>query len=132
MRPSLPSLAREAPAYVGLHREMHDALVAQYPEWILPNGNCPTCDSYDARYAELLVISLATERARADRSNNLTNTTKLPAPSVNHGERRWRSPVLDLDGPDKFSVPAEYARVTKVIFRKMPSAVRTWPGEKFA
>ena len=55
---SLPSLKLEAPAFVALQRELHDALRAQHPEWILPNGECPTCESYDARFAELLVQSL--------------------------------------------------------------------------
>jgi hypothetical protein len=49
------SLAAEVPAYAQLQREMHDALLAQHPDWILPNGECPTCDSYDARFAELLM-----------------------------------------------------------------------------
>jgi hypothetical protein len=44
-------------------RRSGDALLAQHPEWILPNGDCPTCDSYDARLAELLNVSLAPERA---------------------------------------------------------------------
>ena len=56
-------LATGAPVYVQLQREMHDALRAQHPEWIAPNGDCPTCDSYEARLAELLSISLATEHA---------------------------------------------------------------------
>ena len=41
--------------YAQLQREMHDAFWAQHPEWILPNGDSPTCDSYDARFAELLL-----------------------------------------------------------------------------
>src|SRR5215470_10070748 len=57
---SIPSLAVEAPEYVALQREMHDALRAQHPEWILPNGDCPTGDFYDARFAELLIQSLST------------------------------------------------------------------------
>ena len=52
-----PTLALEVPAFVALRREIHDALLAQNPEWILPNGDCPTCDSYDARFAELLIQS---------------------------------------------------------------------------
>ena len=65
MNPAAPStLAAEVPAYAQLQREMHDALLVQHPEWILPNGDCPTCDSYDARFAQLLTGSLVTERAR--------------------------------------------------------------------
>lgn len=45
----------EDPIYAWLHREIHDALQAQHPEWIQPNGDSPTCDSYDARFAKLLM-----------------------------------------------------------------------------
>lgn len=58
---SLPSLAVEASAYVALQREMHDALLAQHPEWILPNGDCPTCEAYDRRFAELLTLSVVSK-----------------------------------------------------------------------
>ena len=51
-------LAAEIPAYAQLQREMHDALMAQHPDWILPNGDCPTCDPYNARFAELLIQTL--------------------------------------------------------------------------
>jgi hypothetical protein len=57
------NLAAEVPAYAQLQREVRDALLAQHPEWILPNGDCPTCDAYDERFAELLNVSLATERS---------------------------------------------------------------------
>lgn len=53
-----PGLAVAVPAYAELQREMHDALLAQHPEWILPNGDSPTCDSYDARFAKLLSQTL--------------------------------------------------------------------------
>ena len=51
-------VAPEVPAYAQLQREMHEALLSQHPEWILPNGDSPTCDSYDARFAELLLQTL--------------------------------------------------------------------------
>jgi hypothetical protein len=54
----------QAPAYVTLQREMHDALRAQHPEWIEPNGDCSTCDSYESRLAQLLGLSLAIEGGR--------------------------------------------------------------------
>ncbi|PYK89954.1 MAG: hypothetical protein DME35_07365 [Verrucomicrobia bacterium] len=47
-------LVTEVPGYAELQREMHDALRAQHPEWIDEDGNSPTCDSYEARFAELL------------------------------------------------------------------------------
>ena len=53
------------PAYAALQREMHDALLAQHPEWIEHDGNCPKCDDYDRRFAQLLSSFLAFEGARA-------------------------------------------------------------------
>lgn len=62
---SLPSLTVQAPAYVALQREMHDALLMQNPEWFEGDGNCPKCDEYDRRFAELLGFFLTFERANA-------------------------------------------------------------------
>ena len=59
------NVVAEIPAYAALQREMHDALLVQHPEWIEGNGNCPTCDDYDRRFAELLSFSLTFGRARA-------------------------------------------------------------------
>jgi hypothetical protein len=63
---SLPTLAVQAPAYIELQREMHDALLVQHPEWIERDGNCRTCDDYDRRFAELLMSFLGFERAHAN------------------------------------------------------------------
>jgi triacylglycerol esterase/lipase EstA (alpha/beta hydrolase family) len=49
----------EIPAYAELQRTIHDALLVQHPEWVERDGNCPTCDDYDRRFAELLDFSLA-------------------------------------------------------------------------
>jgi hypothetical protein len=57
--------AANAQPYAQLQRDIRDALRAQHPEWIQPNGDCPTCDSYERRLAELLSFSLASERAQA-------------------------------------------------------------------
>jgi hypothetical protein len=59
------NVAAQAPAYLALQREMHDALRAQHPEWIEPNGDSPTCDSSESRLAQILSLSLAIERAGA-------------------------------------------------------------------
>ena len=40
--------------YADLQQQLHRDLIAQHPEWIEANGDCPTCDSYDRRLAELL------------------------------------------------------------------------------
>jgi hypothetical protein len=50
----------EDPADVRLQREMHDALRAKDPEWILATGDCPGCNSYDVRLAESLMQLAAT------------------------------------------------------------------------
>ena len=62
---SLRSFAVEIPAYVALQREMHEALLIQHPEWIERDGNCPKCDEYDRRFAELLSFFLTFERVNA-------------------------------------------------------------------
>jgi queuine/archaeosine tRNA-ribosyltransferase len=43
-------------SYVQLQREIHDALREQHPESIEKNGDCPTCESYESRFAELLEL----------------------------------------------------------------------------
>jgi hypothetical protein len=55
----------EMHSYVQLQREIHEALRKQHPEWIEPNGDCPTCESYESRFAELLDIFLSNERKSA-------------------------------------------------------------------
>jgi hypothetical protein len=40
--------------YAELRQQIHDDLRIQHPEWIQPNGECPMCDSYEARLMELL------------------------------------------------------------------------------
>ena len=58
-------LALDAPASGALQREMHDSLLVQHPEWIERDGNCPKCDDYDRRFAQLLSFFLTFERANA-------------------------------------------------------------------
>jgi len=40
--------------YTELQKQIHDDLRIQHPEWVEPNGECPTCDSYEARLMEVL------------------------------------------------------------------------------
>jgi hypothetical protein len=47
---------------VQLQREIHDALRVQHPDWIEPDGDCPTCESYESRLAELLGLSSPSDR----------------------------------------------------------------------
>jgi hypothetical protein len=48
------ALPRQIHTYPELRQQIHDDLRIQHPEWVQPNGECPTCDSYEARLMELL------------------------------------------------------------------------------
>jgi hypothetical protein len=87
--------AAQAPVYAVLQREIHYALRAQHPEWVQPNGESPTCDSYESRLAELLRISPASsgdkKRAKIRNSRSATsdpcseyrvNSSKQSAPEI--------------------------------------------------
>jgi hypothetical protein len=52
-------------SYVQLQHQIHDALREQHPEWIERTGDCPTCESYESRFAELLNLFLSNERKSA-------------------------------------------------------------------
>jgi hypothetical protein len=54
---TLPRGPDEIHSYVKLQRQIHDALRVEHPEWIKANGDCPTCESYESRLAELLGLS---------------------------------------------------------------------------
>jgi len=54
---TLPKTTDEIRSYTQLQRQIHDALRAEHPEWVEPNGDCPTCESYESRLAELLGFS---------------------------------------------------------------------------
>jgi hypothetical protein len=41
-------------SYPELQKQLHNDLLAQHPEWIDSDGNCPTCDEYDRRLAQLI------------------------------------------------------------------------------
>jgi hypothetical protein len=62
---SSASTSSEVGSYVQLQHQIHDALREQHPEWIEQNGNCPTCESYESRFAELLTIFQSNERTSA-------------------------------------------------------------------
>jgi hypothetical protein len=49
------SSSGEIGSYVQLQHQIRDALRQQHPEWIQPNGDCPTCESYESRLVELLI-----------------------------------------------------------------------------
>ena len=43
-------------AIANLRQQIHDDLRKQYPEWVLPNGESPICDVYEARLMGLLAL----------------------------------------------------------------------------
>jgi len=45
-----------AKAIADLRQQIHDDLRTQHPEWILPNGESPMCDAYEARLMDLLAL----------------------------------------------------------------------------
>ncbi|MEY2485408.1 MAG: hypothetical protein QOH39_1056 [Verrucomicrobiota bacterium] len=55
----------ETHPYAQLRNQIHDALRKQHPEWVKPNGDCPTCESYESRFADLLDIFQLNERTSA-------------------------------------------------------------------
>jgi len=46
-------MSDEIHSYIQLQQQIHHALGVQHPDWIEPDGNCPTCDSYGSRLADL-------------------------------------------------------------------------------
>ena len=46
---------------VHLQQEIHGALSVQHPDWIEPDGVCPTCESYESRLAKLLGFASASD-----------------------------------------------------------------------
>ena len=52
--------------YTQLREFIRASLRNQNPEWVEPNGDSPLCDSYEARFAELLGLSHSLEDDVAD------------------------------------------------------------------
>ncbi len=50
-------MPNEIHSYSELQHQIHEALRIQHPEWVEPNGDCPTCDSYESRLMELLGLA---------------------------------------------------------------------------
>jgi hypothetical protein len=56
---------KEVEPYVQLQRQMHEALLREHPEWVEPNGECPMCEAYESRLAQLLGLSSPREHRSA-------------------------------------------------------------------
>jgi hypothetical protein len=51
------TMSQQIHSYSELQQQIHQDLRRQHPDWVEPNGNCPTCDSYELRLAELIGLS---------------------------------------------------------------------------
>jgi hypothetical protein len=58
-------------SYSELQQQIHEDLRIQHPDWVERNGDCPTCDSYDSRLAELLGLGQCSNAARMPNSSFL-------------------------------------------------------------
>jgi hypothetical protein len=47
-------VGKKLDAYKGLLQQIRKDLRRQHPDWVQPNGQCPMCDSYEARLVKLL------------------------------------------------------------------------------
>jgi len=72
-------------SYTELQQQIQEDLRIQHPEWIEANGNCPTCDSYEARLAELLKL---TQRSHTTGSLNHSPKRVMSLPSRKYGTGR--------------------------------------------
>jgi hypothetical protein len=54
-------------SYAELRELIRVSLRIQNPDWVEPNGNSPVCDSYEARFAELLGLTHPREDDGANR-----------------------------------------------------------------
>jgi hypothetical protein len=59
-------MPNEIHSYTELQQQIHQDLRIQHPDWIEPNGDCPTCDSYQSRLAELLGLSQPSNAVKVD------------------------------------------------------------------
>jgi hypothetical protein len=48
-------------AIANLRRQIHDDLRRQHPEWVLPNGESPMCDAYEARLMDQLALESSSQ-----------------------------------------------------------------------
>jgi len=54
-------MAHRVDSYSNLVQQIRNDLRLQHPEWIQANGQCPMCDSYEARLIEILHASTSGE-----------------------------------------------------------------------
>jgi hypothetical protein len=68
-------MAQKIDAYTELKQQIHDDLRVQHPEWIEPDGQCPTCESYELRLLQLL--NQLANRIRPRRTQANTKSSRM-------------------------------------------------------
>ena len=58
------NMQNETHSYYKLQQQIHQDLRVQHPEWVQPNGDCPMCESYELRLAELLGLTRRADGVR--------------------------------------------------------------------
>ena len=48
------AMSEQINTYTELRQQIHHDLRTQHPEWVQPDGESPMCDSYEARFIEVL------------------------------------------------------------------------------
>ena len=67
------AVSHEIHTYTELRHQIHRDLRIQHPEWILPNGESPMCDFYEARLIKSFPTSIPTKY-----SGNMVAVSDLP------------------------------------------------------
>jgi len=67
------AMAHKIATYADLLQQIRNDLLLQHPEWILPNGESPMCDFYEARLIKSLSTSIP-----ARSSGNMVAVSDLP------------------------------------------------------
>jgi hypothetical protein len=62
-------MSHKIDTYIELKQQIHDDLRTQHPDWVEPSGDCPTCDSYISRLAQLLDRLASRIRPRRAQAN---------------------------------------------------------------
>lgn len=57
-------MSHHVQTYRELQQQIHHDLRMQHPEWVKLNGECPMCDSYEARLMKLLDNLTGREESR--------------------------------------------------------------------
>jgi hypothetical protein len=64
-------MSDQSHSYNELQQQIHADLRIQHPDWVKPNGDCPTCDSYELRLAELLGLTKRSTAIRLRKSSRM-------------------------------------------------------------